>query len=771
MIRTVVLLLCLCAALALGDLYLHQPRGSNNRLNEQSANRDNANRMYDSQDNNRGGYNKGDALADTAFTTYDEQYDFFYYMSHPDYLTTGQGASILSIAWANQHACGGNEESDPQKVNCNLLLQYMCLPDSEYVQIYDGTRPDCNNECWFARYPQNPNCDPNLQNLYPCYVSPDVVSEGDCVNASGTWQAALINDAYNCPHNCSSDNTQAAQFPDCQNGWESNNGGQKLLRLRDGLNTNRADYTEPDTDALTIEDTFQRWQDDFTTTAQQQTGLHESWQYYDECYRRDRNQGLFTADQNLGDNNLGYSSAVFTRQNPNNNRQGYECPEEREYWPYWHPTPWVDIVQMTDRLDLCPFFTNESQNVKPKGLCRNTADCNNCVRYNNYADCITNNGRWAIQGPWGVPAPDCIQSPWSRDNHLGNGRSGQFNSYNWTLPYIPLYNSQTPSQQRCVLRMRYNISTDDYNPWLVNASFNNNPGLGIISPVRQNPNMDIGAKTTALRLAVNTAQFGRTFQDRTFVFRLIPRSPASQTMARPSADVNGNNGDFFGTRTIYNLNVRGKRGDIVQVYPSVEYDFAPNALTINEDDLIHIQWTGSNTHNNGNPAGDGQAGDAGQGREGTDRHNFVELKRYSFAESFPATWEENTIFTNMLDALDAFVPTPAQQQQGLVFHPLSVGIDAGRNWSYVQRDWAIRMASAGYYDSFNTGPYSIATMNAAGNTLDDLLNNAPPAYAGAVFRFKQGTYNYMCTRNHQFTNREQKGTLTVLPSASGNRRK
>ena len=44
-------LLCLFAAfsLVLGDVYLHMPRGSNNRLNERSANRQNANRMFDSQ--------------------------------------------------------------------------------------------------------------------------------------------------------------------------------------------------------------------------------------------------------------------------------------------------------------------------------------------------------------------------------------------------------------------------------------------------------------------------------------------------------------------------------------------------------------------------------------------------------------------------------------------------------------------------------------------------------------------------------------------------
>ncbi len=43
------------------DIYLHFPPGSNNRVNENTANRANAQNAFDSQNNNKGGYNVPDA--------------------------------------------------------------------------------------------------------------------------------------------------------------------------------------------------------------------------------------------------------------------------------------------------------------------------------------------------------------------------------------------------------------------------------------------------------------------------------------------------------------------------------------------------------------------------------------------------------------------------------------------------------------------------------------------------------------------------------------
>ena len=100
------------------------------------------------------------------------------------------------------------------------------------------------------------------------------------------------------------------------------------------------------------------------TETNRRYGMHENPVYYANCTYRQRNRGLFTADQNIQRND-----ARGTRQNPTGDRHGLECPEERDYYPYWHPTPWIDIAVLHDHdqsaaitAAWCAFYTSNSQN-------------------------------------------------------------------------------------------------------------------------------------------------------------------------------------------------------------------------------------------------------------------------------------------------------------------------------------------------------------------------------------------------------------------------
>ena len=69
--------------------------------------------------------------------------------------------------------------------------------------------------------------------------------------------------------------------------------------------------------------------------------------------------GLFTADQELKG-----ELPIYTRQNPAGTRRGLEVPEERDYYPYWGPTPWKDIAIMVSNKkteNLMKKYVNSSQ--------------------------------------------------------------------------------------------------------------------------------------------------------------------------------------------------------------------------------------------------------------------------------------------------------------------------------------------------------------------------------------------------------------------------
>jgi len=405
------------------DIYLHTPPGSNNRGGETSATRTANNRLFNSQNNNRGGYNIPQGGS----------YNFY-------------SDSILPIQWTAQHGSG------IENVKSDIIIQYMCVNQNSNL-LRDGNSGENGQEI-------NRN---NLEN-------------------------------------------------------EINN---------------------------------------------MNIGMHEPVEYYRECISRERNRGLFTADQNVVNN----QGAQATRQNPNGGSSGLECQEERDYYPYWHPSPWKDIAVLTDRIDLCKYY-NENL--------------------------------------------ECIKNPKSRDNHLGSVLGGDMATYNWLIP-------DELSGKKCVLRIRYNVTSGDYDPFNTFSDRNRNSENPLTVEniaFRNNPQADIGNGIN-LQLNVNTAQYSRTFEDRTHIFF-----------------VNKRPNNIPSNANIYNVIVRGRRGNIVQTFPAVEYDFVPNNITITTNDYLNFQWTGSNR----TPAG------AGQGQENTDRNNLIQIATRD--SNFPLEYSKVDFFRN-----------------------------------------------------------------------------------------------------------------------------
>jgi len=75
-------------------------------------------------------------------------------------------------------------------------------------------------------------------------------------------------------------------------------------------------------------------------------------------------------------------------------------------------------------------------------------------------------GVWKRYAPHGIAAPDCRETQFSRDNHLGNGLDGQPNRYNWTVPEL--------NANKCALRIRYIVwlhETYNIMPYIQDAYF------------------------------------------------------------------------------------------------------------------------------------------------------------------------------------------------------------------------------------------------------------------------------------------------------------
>ena len=553
--------------MTVGDVYLHNPRGNNNRCDERSNDRNNANRLFDSQNNAAGGYAVGCNRLPNAENDADIScYKMKYYTD-----------TVIPIRWTSQHNCGENND-------CQFIIQYACEGHLG-VDIRDGQ-------------PQNTN-----------------------------------------------GNTCTETIPE-----------KTDRELEEEERTNFLKY-----------------------------GKHEDYTYYQRCKGRRRNPFLFTADQKLKG-----QSAQYTRQNPNGNRYGFECPEERDYYPYWGESDWRDVAVLTSDMTRCNMYRDNSRCFMEKH------DCLGGTKFSTTReDCELHGGLWHTYPKF--PKTECnftcTNAPSSTINRLGIGQNSTTHTeFHWKIPSIPL--------QNCILRLRYNISTKE-TPWEFTNANN--------SQLKNNPVMNT-TEGVPVRMAVNTAQYGRIFEDRTYTFDVIERPI-----------------ELIG-KTIHNVNVQGKRGNIAQVRNCIEYDFVPNNITITEDEYLHFQWVGSDYNPPGND---------GEGRAGTDRSNVVFIDTHK--DNLPTFMvEEEPIFDKETRKTLASLNQPINDpEQCYTYNELD-------NWNKRNDQQSLKNCA--------------------------LLNRAEPYFNMYPVRpqsqSSQKPQKIMSSRNNNFSNRGQKLTIRVLASGS-----
>lgn len=552
-------------------------------------------------------------------------------------------------------------------------------------------------------------------------------------------------------------------------------------------------------------------------------GMHEGIDYYKAAKQRPRNGGLYTADQNV----QGRKGALATRQNPNGNRRGLEVPEERDYYPYWDVSPWRDIAVITNNPERCEYYKRESANVKPRSVCVPGAggtDKDGCpngkvrklvwwdpshpkTRQANrqlLAESGKSGDQWTevtdlkdqdwleANEPKDAKTVDCVngKSSSSRENHLGNARETSNpdpaiphgvnpSRYIWTIP--------DHAQKDCVLRLRYNISTSDYWAWdnegtpKATSADNERRRRPGSSPVVQDPYLGLGddGQSTFLSLAVNTNQYGRTFQDRSYVFEI---------RQRPAAMANAE---------VYNLGVRGKRGNIVQVYPAVEYDFVPNDLCINQGDYVHFQWTGSDYNPRRNPNDAEGAGDLAENRRNrgsrADRSNLVDQDlmpktpigkarnrrrrrpqqqpqlgatdngqhagEVAAGTNYPAGSVTSANWKDLGKNYKGMFWTPqGQPDKAAIMKMAFLNQHANMKQNGQQCLTLAQLGEIRKNNDRERDPRNCAKLNGA---MDRQGTRTPYFDGGAMKMNKAGAFSYMSTRNNNFSNRNQVGFMCV----------
>jgi len=251
------------------------------------------------------------------------------------------------------------------------------------------------------------------------------------------------------------------------------------------------------------------------------------------------------------------------------------------------------------------------------------------------------------------------------------------------------------------------------------------------------------ATNAAYRLGVqiNTYEYGAVFQDRSYVFSILP-PPSS--------------GDCAG-RFIWNLNIRGKRGNIVETFPAVEGDFVPTELYVTDADCIHVQWVGSdyNPEENDNNAYGGPPCPQNLDNGRADRHNMVQT--YYASAQLPIKSFDYDFQMFQMDRA-------RKLQLAFINQP----IDDVSNCYPIEQIWAMsqRAQTSGNTEFIDQNGNNYMDQN---NDRDRYWRNCgklsgakTPYFDGGLFRpGALGMWTYMDTRSNSFSNRQMIGMMFV----------
>merc|ERR1719267_166205 len=820
LLSTFLVLLAAAPAAVLGDVYMQSPRGANGRNCERNVNRNNANRLYDTQNNAKGGYAAGRAVGGPDV----DVRKIYYY----------EGEKV-PITWTAQHGGGAGTMSDGQ-----IILQFASTdtldPAGEFNSganigtPRDGIPRD-GNDAATDRIPENAadatatNVETRRFGMHESYKYYNRYSHTEREKGLFTAdQNVNRRDARGTRQNPNG-NRNGLEIPEERDyyPWSNPSPWSDIAVLDMKWTPEKQDYFQGNSHVvkkglcvhpqMEQQQLFQQrqWPNN-GPDCNQVNGATWTPVLYNEFYE--------------GQEPIGPMPIVATLAGSTSNHlgtgQGYDlaaaggvsgaAAKARELCIQ---TP----AQLAQAKTICPTYATKDACTPP-----NAATPTGCAWHPTQANPLQGSCHPAYQflapsnGRGQCDALSAMGTGTFFDNQMryfddnaGNSPTGS--TYYWTIPF----GVASEGTKNTVLRMRYNISTHDFpafkagNNYLDNSVFNAAPGVDSkfncqgnqnqanqpcsqVSPVTQDPYVQVrtgdgqGAGNAILSLAVNTNQYARTFQDRTHVFMI---------KARPT--------ELLGTqpKVIVGLTVKGKRGNIVQTYPAVEYDFYPKHLVVAENSQVHIQWTGSdynpqrgcNNGEGGPPDCQGcttlaQANQAANQNSRADRTNLVPMG--SNGRNFPAGAKGV--------AVDLYDASGLMSTQGTDLHPFAEawGVDLGKtgaaapktmttpndvlwNLMYINQEEELKerfgpaatclsqteLENINNKNSRENRPQNCAKLNGKVHPHFDAGVVKIKASTGATTT-KGKTYSFFSSRNNNFSNRDQTMDICVLAAGDTN---